>query len=136
MHFRLRPRLGFALLARILVVALLYDLAEAAEKDHSIIFKRGQTTACVEGHFSRRVHEVYFSFHARDGQHLRVKIMPLSPDLITAGVVIYPSGKQDGGPGGTVFDSGLTETGTYRVRVTRRQIPTAGKFRVLVEISP
>jgi len=112
-----------------------FDPNEAASNDRPIHFKAGQSTAYAEGQFSRRVHEVYFSFYAHDGQHLVVKIMPLTPDLMTAGVVISPSGKQDGGPGGTVFNSDLTETGKYRIRVTQRQAETNGRFRVLVRIS-
>jgi hypothetical protein len=55
---------------------------------------------------------------------------------MTGGVVIYPSGKQDGGPGGIVFDSDLTETGKYRIRVTQRQGGISGKFRLSLKISP
>jgi hypothetical protein len=36
----------------------------------------------------------------------------------TRGVVRFPSGKQDGGPGGVVFDDDLTEMGDYHIRVT------------------
>jgi hypothetical protein len=127
----------FSALAAILgcILFFCFDPNDAASNDHPIHFKPGQSTAYGEGQFSKRVHEVYFSFYAHDGQHLVIKIKPLTPDLITAGVVIYPSGKQDGGPGGTVFDSDLTETGNYRIRVTQRQPETNGRFRVLVRIS-
>jgi hypothetical protein len=132
----LRARSRFSALTGIAVLALSPYLFGAARNDHFINFKVGQTKAYAEGQFSRKVHEVYFSFHARDGQHLFVKITPLTSNLTTAGVVIYPSGKQDGGPGGIVFDSELTETGKYRLRITQRQTQTNGSFRVLVELSP
>jgi hypothetical protein len=126
----------FTPLTGVLIFLLWSDLGGAVPNDHPIIFKAGQTSAYAEGQFSREVREVYFSFQARVGQHLFVKITPLTPQLITAGVVIYPSGKRDGGPGGIIFDSELTETGKYRLRVTQRQVEIVGKFRVLVQISP
>lgn len=116
------------------VFLLVFDSSEAASKDHPLRFKAGESTAYAEGRFSRRVREVYFSFYAHDGEHLVVKITPITPDLITAGVVIYPSGTQDGGPGGTVFDSDLNETGKYRIRVTHRQARINGRFRLSVTI--
>jgi hypothetical protein len=118
-----------------LALGLQTSLGAAAQKDRPIIFKAGQRTAYAQGQFSRDIHEVYFSFYAYEGQHLRVKVTSLTPDLVTAGIVIYPSGKQDGGPGGVVFDSDLTETGKYRLSVTPRQTNTVGKFRILLEIS-
>jgi hypothetical protein len=132
----LRPRSGFMALACILVFVFSSYLVGAERNDHPIIFNAGQMRAYAEGQFSRKVHEVYFSFQARVGQHLLVKIIPLTPDLMTAGVVIYPSGKQDGGPGGTILDSELTESGKYRIRVTQRQTKIKGRFQVLVELQP
>lgn len=108
----------------------------AQANDRPIIFKAGQTKAYASARFSKTVHEVYFSFLAKAGEHLFVRIRPASPGLITAGVVIYPSGKQDGGPGGIVFDSDLSETGKYRLRVSQRQSEVEGRFRVLVKLSP
>ena len=119
-----------------LVFLLSFCPVEAACEDQPIIFQAGRRTAYAEGQFSKGVHAVYFSFHARAGQHVLVKITPLTRDLITAGVVIYPSGKQDGGPGGLVFDSDLTETGKYRIRITQRQVEINARFRLLVKISP
>src|SRR5215472_598803 len=128
----------FGILSRITALVFVFScaLGAAASRDHPIIFKAGQKTGYAEGQFTGNTHVVYFSFHARTGQHVCVKIMPLTRGLITAGVVVYPSGKQDGGPGGTVFDSDLTERGKYRVRVTQRQVEIKGRFRVQVEISP
>jgi len=110
-------------------------LAGAAESDRHIVFKPGRTTAYSEGEFAGTTREVYFSFHASKGQHLVVRIQPFTTGLITAGVVIYPSAKQDGGPGGVVFDSDLDESGKFRIRVTRRQTDVSGRFRIVVELS-
>jgi len=117
-----------------LMVLVCFNFAEAAAKDHPIVLKAGQTTAQVEAKLSKKVHEVYFSLDAHAGQHLCVKITPLTPVLVTAGVVFYPSGRQDGGPGGVIFDSNLTETGRYRIRVTQRQGERSGKFRLSIEL--
>src|SRR5215471_9559060 len=109
--------------------------AGAGESDRAIVFKPGQTKASSEGEFSGTTHQLYFSLHAAKGQHLVVRIQPVTPGLITAGVVIYPSGKQDGGPGGVIFDSEIDESGTFRIRVTRRQTEVKGRFRIFVELS-
>jgi hypothetical protein len=118
-----------------LFLSSLAVLAGDAERDRPIAFKPGQTAATSEGRFSDTAHEVYFSFYATKGEHLVVRIRPVTPGLITAGVVIYPSGKQDGGPGGIVFDSSLDETGKFRIKVTRRQTEVNGRFRILVKLS-
>jgi hypothetical protein len=39
-----------------------------------------------------------------------------------------PSGKYDGGPGGVILDSDLTETGHYQIRLSERQYKIRGKF--------
>jgi hypothetical protein len=131
---RLRPR--FSALAEILIFVLSFCVVMVAQDNHHIIFKAGEATAYAHGQFSKKVHEVKFWFDGHVGQRLTVKITPLTPQLTTAGVVLYPSGKQDGGPGGVVFDSVLTETGRYGIRVTQRQAQVNGSFRVLVKLSP
>ena len=130
--------LALAVSASILFLFVSSQTLAGEQNDHPIVFKPGQTRAQASGRFSKTVREVYFSFHANAGQHLLVRITPKAPQLITAGTVIYPSGKQDGGPGGIVFDSDLTESGEYRLRVTPRQSQAEGtaKFLVLVEILP
>jgi hypothetical protein len=130
----LRRRSVSAAFAGILFLLLSANPYAAQPKDHPIVFKPGQTKAYASGQFSKTVHELYFSFHASAGQHLLVRITPTTAQLTTAGTLIYPSGKQDGGPGGIVFDSALTESGKYRLRVSERQSEVEGRFRVLVEI--
>jgi hypothetical protein len=119
------------------LIALLHTSAQNTSlgaEVRPISFKPGQTSAQVEGQFTKNVTAVYFSLRARAGQHMRIQIKPVTPTLITAGVVIYPSGKQDGGPGGLIFDAELTESGEYRIRVTQRQSRAPGVFRLEVEI--
>jgi hypothetical protein len=135
-HRPLQRRFHVGALAAAVVVLSSLHLGGAAANDHPIVFKSGQKSGYAEGQFSGKFHEVYFWFHACAGQHLIVQITPLTPGLVTAGVVIFPSGKQDGGPGGIVFNSELTESGKYRIRITRRQTAIKGRFRVSVELSP
>src|SRR5262249_48375933 len=136
LHANRRRLSPYIACCEVLFLLLPGTLCVAQASDHPIVFKAHQTKAYTSGQFSKTVHEVCFLFIARAGQHLLVRIRPLSPELITAAVVIYPSGKQDGGPGGTVFDSELSETGKYRLRVSQRQSEVEGRFRVLVELSP
>jgi hypothetical protein len=126
-----------ALIAATLAVSLLSfiqgsSLGAGATR---ISFQPGQTSTQVEGRIAQDGAAVYFSLRARAGQHLRVRITPMTPGLITAGVVIFPSGRRDGGPGGLIFDYDLTETGEYFIRVTRRQNKVAGAFRLEVQLS-
>ena len=77
---------------------------------------------------------MHFVMNARIGQHMRVKIVPIATRLITAGEVISPAGKLDGGPGGVIYDADLTESGDYRIRVFQRQNKVVGTFYLEVEI--
>jgi hypothetical protein len=74
-----------------------------------------------------------FILRARSGQRMRVNI---SGAGATRGIVIFPSGKQDGAPGGVIFDDVLTETGDYRIRVTESSMAEEwrGSFVLEVEI--
>ena len=128
-----RPRTAIVV---VVFFGLCARFAGLGESDQPIVFKHGQTIAYAQGEFSGKNREAYYSFYATKGQHLVVRIRPVTPALMTAGVVIYPSGKQDGGPGGITFDSDLTETGKYRIRVTQRQGEVSGKFRLSIKISP
>jgi len=50
--------------------------------------------------------------------------------------VIFPSGKQDGGPGGVVFDDKIDESGDYRIGVTESSMANAwrGNFTVTIDV--
>lgn len=130
----LRKRVPLAAFVGILLLLSSAKPDAAEPKNHPIRFKPGQTKAYTSGRFTKMVHEVYFSFHGTAGQHLLVQITPTTAELITAGTVVYPSGMQDGGPGGIVFDSDLIESGQYQLRVSERQSEMKGGFRVLVEL--
>src|SRR5262245_21608034 len=99
------------------IILVIAPITSAATTDRRIKFRTGQTKARVKGRFTKSVSELYYIVGARSGQHMRVKITPVGKGLVTAGEVISPSGKLDGGPGGVIFDADLTESGDYRIRV-------------------
>ena len=68
----------------------------------------GATRATARGYLRGMRDEAIWVLRATAGQHMRVEIR--SPGA-TRGVVLFPSGQQDGGPGGVVFDGKLPETG-------------------------
>jgi hypothetical protein len=120
--------------ARCLIVIALVLHAGAAS-DRSLVFKRGQTRAIVEGRITREDPRVCFSVRGRAGQHMTVRIVPHG-GLLTSGHVVSPSGKSDGGPGGIVFDDTLQETGVYRICVEPRQQSHPGSFHLQVTVTP
>lgn len=130
----IRRRKGFILLF-ILALLMLPGLqaGTAAKRVRRIRFKTGATAARVKGSLKGINDEALFVLHARSGQHMRVNI---SGAGATRGVVTFPSGKQDGQPGGTIFDDQLTETGDYRIRVTESSMGEVwrGSFVLEVEI--
>ena len=101
---------------------------------HGIQLKPGATSTIVAGRFPKDGTDQVYVLSARAGQHLRIRIRPLTQRLITAGQVQSPSGKYDGGPGGVIFDSDLVETGDYQIRVSERQDKIPGKFVLEVEL--
>ncbi len=104
-----------------------------AKKARRITFKSGATTARVNGSLKGINDEALFVLRARKGQHMRVNINGEGP---TRGMVTFPSGGQDGAPGGVIYDDVLPETGDYRIRVIESQMGEAwrGSFVLEVEI--
>jgi hypothetical protein len=117
-----------------LLFAVLLVATARAEVPRRIHFQRGRTSAEMTGRFTSKVTESLFVVHASKNQHMKVEIRPLTPNLITAGTVTAPSGKSDGAPGGVIFDSDLTETGDYRIRVFEREQNIPGRFAVRVDL--
>ncbi len=121
---------------RVIIVVLVLLVSQiiwaSTAVDKRIRFKKGQTVACVKGNL-RHIHDAaYFVLRARAGQHMRIEITGKGP---TRGVVTFPSGKQDGGPGGIIFDDDLTETGDYRIRVTESSMGEEWKGSFSLKVS-
>ena len=117
----------------ILLFSFLNVAATVPSKEIRIRFKKGATKTVVTGRLKGINDEVVFVLRARAGQHMRVNIKGKGA---TRGVVIFPSGQQDGGPGGLIFDGEITENGDYRIRVTESSMAEAwrGTFTLKVEI--
>jgi hypothetical protein len=121
---------------RIVMVVLMLLVSQSiwasTTAERRIRLKKGQTVASVKGAL-RHIHdEASFVVRARAGQHMRITITGEGP---TRGVVTFPSGQQDGGPGGLVFDDRLPETGDYRIRVTESSMGEEWKGRFFLEVS-
>src|SRR5437868_1261926 len=129
---RKRSLFGSLLLVAIVSVCA---VAQSERRPRRIVFARGATVARATG-YMRHIHdELWFVLRASAGQHMRVEI---NGDGSTRGVVVFPSGKQDGGPGGMIFNDVIDETGDYKIRVTESSMGEMwrGKFVVIVEILP
>ena len=129
---RKRSLFGSLLLVAIVSVCA---VAQSERRPHRIVFARGATVARARG-YMRHIHdELWFVLRASAGQHMRVEI---NSDGSTRGVVVFPSGKQDGGPGGLIFNEVIDESGDYKIRVTESSMGEMwrGKFVVIVEILP
>ena len=102
-------------------------------KETRIKFKRGLTRVTVYGWLNKVGDEASFVLNARAGQQMRIIIKGKGA---TRGTVVSPSGKEDGQPGGLIFDDVLEETGDYRIWVTESQMAKSrrGRFTLKVEI--
>jgi hypothetical protein len=130
----------------LVVAALLAPLANArvawaaGPEEQRIVVPAGRTVARAHGRLRSSTGdsahgEARFALKARAGQTLRVRIVPETPGLVTAGDVTAPSGSQlGGGPGGLIFEGRLPQTGTYHLRVRRRAGPSSGQFRLSLEV--
>jgi hypothetical protein len=117
----------------LMAVAVIAGATSSTSAQTRIIFARGATRATARGYLRGVRDEVFFVLRAQANQHMRVEI---SGRGATRGVVIFPSGKQDGGPGGVVFDDKIDETGDYRIRVTESSMANAwrGNFTVTIDV--
>jgi hypothetical protein len=134
-HMRAHHAPG-SLTHRILMVVLMLLFSQiiwaSPTAERRIQLKKGQTVAYVKGTL-RHIHdEANFVLRARAGQHMRITITGEGP---TRGVVTFPSGQQDGGPGGLVFDDRLPKTGDYRIRVTESSMGEEWQGRFFLEVS-
>jgi hypothetical protein len=79
--------------------------------------------------------EKSYCVYARAGQTMKVTVKPLAPDMVTRGNVISPlSHRNDGGPGGVIFDQKLSEKGRYDIRVGQRYEKKSGEFELSIEL--
>ena len=118
--------------------------ASAAQKGSAratrIRFTRGAISAQVRGQLTKDKNaDAFFVVRAKAGDHMIVNIIPLTQGLATGGEVTAPSGQGGGQHGGVIFNSDLTETGDYTIRVTRNLMGTEradGLFILEVVVAP
>ena len=82
-----------------------------------IEFKDGSKTAQVHGRFVPPRKFATYAIKVEKGQHLFLNVIP-DKGLATAGHIKSPSGKEDGGPGGVIFDGKVEESGEYVITIT------------------
>lgn len=109
--------------------------AQTEKAPRRITFARGATVARATGYLRGIRDTAWFALRASSGQHMRVEI---NAPGSTRGSVIYPTGKQDGQPGGVVFDDTIDETGDYKIVVSESLMGEAwrGRFTLKVEVLP
>src|ERR1051325_11039702 len=109
--------------------------AQTENSPRRITFARGATLARSTGYLGGMHAESWFVLRLSAGQHLRVKI---AAHGATRGVLFWPSGKQDGGPGGVIYDGDVDENGDYKIAATESLMGEAlpGALTVTVEALP
>ncbi len=123
---------GFAFAAVVLALTPAPGGAGAARAGDCMTVTAG--AARETGRFTPDGKELSFCIYARTGQTMKVTITPLTPDMPTQGHIVFPSGQQDGGPGGVIFNDKLSEEGRYDIYVGRRFEKKPGEFELLVEL--
>lgn len=121
--------------ALLVAAASISAFAQKESSPRRIVFARGATVARVTGSLKRIDDEAWFVLRVNSGQAMHVEIKGRGP---TRGVVVFPSGKQDGGPGGVIFDNETDEAGDYKIRVSESMMAEQwrGRFTLTVRILP
>ena len=128
MNVKLRWSGSFVIAAAVIACAVSVAVAQTR-----IYFGRGATRTTARGYLRGMRDEVNYVLRAKAGQHMRVEIRGRGP---TRGMVTFPSGEGEGGPGGVVFDGNIPDTGDYRIRVTESSMANAwrGSFTLIVDV--
>lgn len=131
-HLKRPPAL---LLATLFLFSSFAGSTARAKTPRRIVFARGATVARATGYLRGVRDEAWFVLRAKSGQHMRVEIRGRGP---TRGIIVFPSGKQDGGPGGVIYDGVIDESGDFKIRVTESSMGEAwrGRFTLTVKILP
>jgi hypothetical protein len=119
----------------IVCAAIVSASAQTEKSPRRIIFARGATVGRASGYLRGMRDRLFFVVRLNTDQHIRVEIDARGA---TRGVLIWPSGKQDGGPGGVIFDGDTDETGDYKISVGESMManPWSGPITVKVEALP
>lgn len=132
----------FKLFAVLTLVCLLPTVAltqSRTRRPARIKFSLGAISAHVAGQFSPANERPTYVIKARAGDHLIVNIIPVTKSLTMGGTIKSPSGQGDGGPGGIIANSDLTESGDYVIEVFQHTMGSnlaSGKFVLEIVITP
>ena len=143
---RVRATFSFIrLLTYVFITLLLIPVASLAQTHgktntpQRIRFTIGAISAQVRGIFTPANERVRYVIKAKKGDHMVLNVIPVTRGLTMAGTVRFPSGQGDGGPGGIIINSDLTEDGDYIVEVNQHTMGSnykSGTFILEVVITP
>jgi hypothetical protein len=128
-----------SLLCFLIPVANFAQTRRKSDPPARIRFTVGAISAQVHGRFTPANERVGYVIKANKGDHMVVNIIPVTRGLTMAGTVASPSGQGDGGPGGIIMNSDLTESGDYVVEVSQHTMGSnysSGNFILEVVITP
>jgi hypothetical protein len=135
-------RAAVILVLGLLMIAYIPDAAaqaRASSRPTRIRFMSGAISAHVRGQLMKNRGEAFYVVKAKAGDHMIVNIISTTPGFETGGEVTAPSGASDGQHGGIIFNSDLTETGDFQIRVTLNLMAGlrhSGSFILEVVITP
>jgi len=142
----LRLRLKLLSFAALLVLFLPPPALAQSSRAHApapapqrIKFAIGAISAHVAGQFTPSNERPRFVLKAGAGDHMIVNIIPVTKSLTMGGTVKSPSGDGDGGPGGIITNSDLTESGDYVIEVFQHTMGSnlkSGRFVLEIVITP
>jgi hypothetical protein len=85
----------------------------------------------IEGRLRGMDDHKEFVFHGESGTKVKIELTGAGP---LRGVVSFPTG-HEGGPGGTILDRRLPDTGEYRLRISESAMGEAWQGKFTIEIS-
>jgi hypothetical protein len=97
----------------------------------TITFASGAYSGQASSHLHTINSQRWFQVGLQKNQEVVVWVIGAGP---TRGVIYFPGGGQDGGPGGRIYDNQAPSTGNYRIQVTEDSMANewSGKVTVLV----
>ena len=133
------PAIGVVIITLLLSPVAMSQSRGRTPAPKRIKFAIGALSTQVAGQFTPANERVKFLIKAKAGDHMIINVIPLTKSLTMAGTVKTPSGEGDGGPGGIIVNSELTESGDYLIEVFQHTMGsnlTSGKFILEVVITP
>ncbi|HEY8185295.1 MAG TPA: hypothetical protein VIF64_04470 [Pyrinomonadaceae bacterium] len=128
-----------ALVITLWVSAFAMSQSAGRNSAQRIRFAIGAVSAQTPGQFTPANERVRYVIKAKTGDHMIVNIIPVTKTLTMAGTIKTPSGEGDGGPGGIIMNSDLTESGDYTIEVFQHTMGSnlpSGRFILEVVITP